>query len=133
MAKKKVAAKKGKGRGGSRSGAGRKAGQRNKFSVALVEAAQATGELPHQFLLRVMRGESLKSGKQTVIPSLEQRITAAIAAAPYFAPRLATVEAKTEITHNFVIGSDPLPDKEFREKYGVIEAEGFVELPDDVQ
>lgn len=57
-------------------------------SKELIEAAQATGELPHEFLLRVCRGGVLDNG---YIPTWEERINAAKAAAPYFAPKLAAV------------------------------------------
>lgn len=42
---------------------------------------------PHGFLLAVVRGETVDGTK----PTLSQRIEAAKAAAPYFAPRLAAV------------------------------------------
>jgi hypothetical protein len=66
------------------------------------EAAQATGILPHEFLLSVARGEPVT--KRTVdpitgeliqsqqYPDLPTRIDAAKAAAPYFAPKISTVE-----------------------------------------
>ncbi len=44
-------------------------------------------DLPHGFLLSVVRGEAVDG----VVPTLAQRIEAAKAAAPYFAPRLAAV------------------------------------------
>ena len=44
-------------------------------------------DLPHGFLLAVVRGEAVDG----VVPTLAQRIDAAKAAAPYFAPRLAAV------------------------------------------
>jgi hypothetical protein len=68
----------------------------------IVEAAASEGELPHEFLLRIMRGGvvpqdviNVKTGEVEQvfsIPSLEQRIDAAKAAAPYFAPKLQPVE-----------------------------------------
>ena len=48
-------------------------------------------ELPHQFLLRVMQGGGIIVGDNLVIPTLEHRIEAAKAAAPYFAPRLSAI------------------------------------------
>lgn len=58
------------------------------MSKAAREAAAATGELPHELLLRVSRGEAIGDHK----PDFAERITAAIAAAPYFAPKMAAVE-----------------------------------------
>ena len=60
-------------------------------------AAAAQSELPHVFLLRIMRGEPisqfyLNEDGQVVetqwLPSREERIDAAKAAAPYHAPKL---------------------------------------------
>jgi len=45
--------------GGKRNGAGRKAGSVNKASAVAREEAAKTGELPHEFLLRVSRGEMI--------------------------------------------------------------------------
>jgi len=60
-------------------------------------AVAAQSELPHVFLLRIMRGEAISQffmddNGQIVetqwIPSREERIDAAKAAAPYHAPKL---------------------------------------------
>jgi hypothetical protein len=64
--------------------------------------AQETGELPHEFLLRVMRGEDI-DGNQ---PEFKDRMAAAVAAAPYYAPKLSSVDHKGETTHRMVA---PLP------------------------
>jgi hypothetical protein len=72
--------------GGKREGAGRKQGSVNRLSQEAIEAATKTGELPHEFLLRVSRGETIDGEKTT----FDKRIDAAKAAGPYFAPRLAT-------------------------------------------
>lgn len=71
--------------GGKRVGAGRKVGAVNKASSEARQHAQSTGELPHEFLLRVARGESIDEH----VPEFRDRVDAAKAAAPYFAPRLA--------------------------------------------
>jgi len=57
------------------------------MSRAARERAAATGELPHEFLLRVSRGEEVDGHK----PSFSERVDAAKVAAPYFAPRLASM------------------------------------------
>lgn len=72
-------------RGGARIGAGRKPGSVNKMSHDAREKAALTGELPHEFLLRVGRGETI--GEH--VPTFQERVDAAKAAAPYFAPKLA--------------------------------------------
>ena len=55
-----------------------------------IERAKATGELPHEFLLRVSRGEPIDGKK----PKPSERIDAAKAAAPYFAPKLTYTEGE---------------------------------------
>lgn len=91
-------------RGGKRPGAGRKKGARNKRTLQLIQQAQALGLLPHEFLAAVARGEPMlaqlvneETGAPlgepfTTYPSLDQRIDAAKAAAPFYAPRLASLE-----------------------------------------
>lgn len=77
-----------------------------------IAAAKATGMLPHEWLLLVVRGEPVeqtrwevtrnRAGKELkrelitemVYPSLDARIDAAKAVAPYFAPKLATQTMK---------------------------------------
>ncbi|MDH5667224.1 MAG: hypothetical protein OEY86_04350 [Nitrospira sp.] len=70
-------------RGGSRKGAGRKKGVRNKASAAREAAIAASGEVPLDYMLKVMRDE-----KQP----MEVRLEMAKAAAPYCHPKLAAVE-----------------------------------------
>lgn len=79
--------------GGQRIGAGRKLGSLNKVSKRAREEAAATGELPHEFLLRIARGESIDGHA----PAFNERIDAAKAAAPYFAPRLATTSIDANV------------------------------------
>lgn len=81
-------------RGGSRPGAGRKAGARNKRTAETVAKAQAAGMLPHEFLAAVQRGEEIDGHK----PTFEERLDAAKAAAPYFAPKLSNIEANVSVT-----------------------------------
>ena len=75
-------------RGGKREGAGRQPGSITKFAKHAREQARATGQLPHEFLLSIVRGEEVDG----VVPKLDQRIDAAKAAAPYFAPKMTTAE-----------------------------------------
>lgn len=81
---------------------GRPLGALGKLTREAVEHAKATGEMPHYFLLRIARGEMIEqkilnqlTGEVTemiVCPPFDQRVDAAKAAAPYFAPKLAAIE-----------------------------------------
>lgn len=98
--------------GGPRAGAGKKPGKINKLSQKAREEAARTGILPHEWLLKVSRGEAIsqmrlkityhlsgpKKGEEkdrewieeTVFADFPTRIEAAKAAAPFYAPKLAT-------------------------------------------
>lgn len=80
-------------RGGKRPGAGRPRGG-NKTSAKVIADAQSSGELPHEFLLRVARGEKIGDGPEGHVPTFAERIAAAKEAAPFYAPRLSTVQAQ---------------------------------------
>lgn len=89
------------GRGGYRPGGGRPKGSLNKMSQELREGARMSGELPHEFLLRVVRGELIRQKslnddgtvkESYLVPTMEMRLEAAKSAAPYFAPKISTVE-----------------------------------------
>ncbi len=79
-------------KGGARVGAGRKAGQRNKKTAELVAAIAASGLTPLEYMLSVMRDESLDP---------KERMVAAQGAAPYTHSKLAslTVDARVS-THD---------------------------------
>lgn len=94
-------------RGGKRENAGRKPGSGNKMSAAARKAAAETGLLPHEFLLNVMRGRAVmlpdpKSDRRRIkrIPTFEEMLDAAKAAAPYYAPRLSAVALKAKTSEN---------------------------------
>ena len=79
--------------GGSRPGAGRKPGTINRFSKDLLEKASQSGLLPVDYMLGVMRDESLDS---------RLRIDAAKAAAPYVHQKLSAISvdvASPDVTH----------------------------------
>lgn len=99
--------------GGKRPGAGRPKGAVSKLSATAVAHAKATGELPHEFLLRVVRGQCIDDQ----YPTLEQRIAAAVAAAPYFAPKLAAVEQRIETNLRAVVSSKPMTTEEWMKKH----------------
>ena len=84
-----------KRRGGRRPGAGRPRGKAgNTLSVVQAAAARAevTGKLPHQLLLEWARGEPILVNGELVHLTAQNRIACAIAAGPYFAPRLISHE-----------------------------------------
>lgn len=72
--------------------------KREKISLETTEAARATGMLPHEWMLAVMRGEQINhyaydSESQEIIevivlPTFADRMECAKAAAPYFANKL---------------------------------------------
>lgn len=99
--------------GGRREGAGRPVGAIQKWSRKAIIEAAATGELPHQFLLRVSRGGEV-DGRE---PTFEERLDAAKAAAPYFAPKLAQVEQKIETTTIHKISAKPMTAEEWLAEY----------------
>jgi hypothetical protein len=81
--------------GGRREGAGRKRGSRLKnpprtrSAITAMEAA-AAGLTPVDYLLGIMRNETL---------DMPVRLDAAKAVAPYVHPRLASIEARVETMH----------------------------------
>ena len=103
-------------RGGSRPTAGRKIGSKDKVTE-LVEAAAATGELPHMLLLRISRGERIKHGNEDILPDFEMRVRCAEVSATYFAPKLAQVSQVIKQEVNHVISGEVLSDKQFEDKY----------------
>lgn len=74
-------------RGGKREGAGRKPGALNKKTAAQIEAVKAGGITPLEYLLSVMRDETVDQ---------HERVDAAHKAAPYVHPKLSSVDHKSE-------------------------------------
>lgn len=72
-------------KGGSRPGAGRPRGSRNKATAAKAAEIAASGLTPLDFMLTVLRDESAER---------DVRLDAAAKAAPYVHPKLANVEVK---------------------------------------
>lgn len=72
----------------------------SKLAHEAREHAQATGELPHEFMLRMTRGEritrkTMVNGKEVEVEEvydIDKRLDAAKASAPYYAPKISTVE-----------------------------------------
>jgi hypothetical protein len=80
---------------------GRPEGSMNKLAKEAREQARLTGDLPHEWLLRVARGEVIMRrhvDEDGVITEkkedydFDKRLDAAKAAAPYYAPKISTVE-----------------------------------------
>lgn len=100
--------------GGARPGAGRPKGSKQKVTAQAREAAMETGLLPHEWLLKVSRGEPIeqkrwvivydKNGKEKsrelvtdeVYADFPTRIDAAKAAAPFYAPKLAVQQVNVK-------------------------------------
>lgn len=102
------------GHGGARPGAGRPTGAVSKLSKEAREKAlnDGDGRLPHEILLDMARGNPQpvktanmdeQTGEVTVkviryeMPDLEQRRDAAKAAAPYYAPKISTIEVTSGV------------------------------------
>lgn len=70
-------------KGGKREGAGRKPGVPNKRTAEIQAEVEASGMTPLEFLLSVMRD---------TVNEPKERLSAAIAAAPYVHPKLSSVD-----------------------------------------
>ena len=80
-------------RGGARPNAGRKPGTLNRFNRELLERAIEGGQLPLDYMLEIMRDQSLDT---------RLRIDAAKAAAPYVHQKLSSVSIDLrapDVTH----------------------------------
>ena len=71
-------------RGGARQGAGRRPGAINKATAKAREAAEASGIMPLDFMLSIMRDETAERS---------ERLDMAKAAAPYVHAKLSSIEA----------------------------------------
>ena len=69
-------------RGGFRPNAGRKQGSVNRLNVELIKRAEEGGQMPLDYMLKVMRDESVDT---------KVRIDAAKAAAPFVHQKLASL------------------------------------------
>lgn len=91
--KNQTKSKESNGRGGSRKGAGRKAGSATKRTREIADAAMADGLTPLEYMLQIMRSEpSAELDHKDMLSAVVLRFEAAKAAAPYVHPRLAAVE-----------------------------------------
>jgi hypothetical protein len=110
---------------------GRKIGSSNVVTNAARLAAQATGLLPHEWLLAVARGEGIEQKRwkvtvdrrgneerelvtEVIYPDIHMRQDSAKAAAPYYAPRLAAQTVDLSGTVGVTRMSDQELDDELR-------------------
>ncbi len=118
-------------KGGARRGAGRKAGGRNRATIerelrarAGVAAALNGGPLPLDVILAKMNGD----------PSItDGQFQAAVAAAPYVHPRLASTDTtvKSDNVHR-VISDEPMTAEEWAVRYATPANDAVSsELPED--
>ena len=70
-------------KGGKRAGAGRKPNTPNKRTAEIQQAVEQSGLTPLEYMLHVMRNEGFET---------RDRMTAAVAAAPYVHAKLSSVE-----------------------------------------
>jgi hypothetical protein len=82
---------------------GRQAGTRNKVTRAAVAKAKETGDLPADILLRLARDAEIHYRTVAERPKVKPAVLAALrahakdcaqAAAPYFNPKLSTIESR---------------------------------------
>lgn len=82
-------------KGGKREGAGRKRGIGNKRNAETIKACESSGITPLQYMLQVMRAPDTEP---------KDRLSAAVAAAPYVHAKLSSVEMTANVTtHEAVI------------------------------
>lgn len=75
---------------------GRQKGTPNRKNAETIARATEAGMLPHEFLAAIARGEMIGDHE----PTFEERMDAAKAAAPFFAPKLASTQVTASITRS---------------------------------
>ena len=106
----------------------------NKLAKDSIVAAKATGILPHEWLLNIVRGEPIEqrrwkieldeNGKEVgrelvtelIYPDLSMRQDSAKVAAPFYAPKLAS----QTVDMNATMGVHKLSDEEIDAKLSVL-------------
>lgn len=84
------------------------------LSRKAIERAKLTHKLlPHELLLLWANGIEVGNLK----PDPAQQLYAAVAAAPYYAPRLANVEVKQDVRVRAVISAQPMTQDQWARKY----------------
>lgn len=97
-----------RGRGGKRPGSGRPKGAINKVSKAEKEKYAASGEMPLDYMMRIMRDARYPKARRDEM---------AKAAAPYFHAKLSSVEVKNKKGEKFKIASEDMTPKEAMDAY----------------
>lgn len=106
-------------RGGARPGAA------TRRTREIADKAAESGMLPHEFLLAVVRGEAVGG----VTPTFDQRLDAAKAAAPFFAPKLAAIDVQSDgDLRVYAVSPVPLTQDEWVERYATENRGGRVEI-----
>jgi hypothetical protein len=86
----------------------------NGLSRAAIEAARKTSKmLPHELLLCWANGIEIAGLK----PDPAQQLYAAVAAAPYYQPKLANIEVKQDVRVKAVISAAPMTQHQWAQKY----------------
>lgn len=84
------------------------------LSAKAIRKAKLTHKLlPHELLLLWANGIEVANLK----PTEAQQLYAAVAAAPYYAPRLANVEVKQDVRVRAVISAQPMTQDQWARKY----------------
>ena len=92
---------------------------------AVQRARQTTCLQPHELLRLWANGVAIAG----VTPTPEMQVSAAIAAAPYYASKLQAIEVKSETTIRSVISASPVTVAEWASRYGIDSGEALPTLP----
>ena len=92
---------------------------------AVARARQTTCLQPHELLRLWANGVAIAG----VTPTPEMQVSAAIAAAPYYASKLQAIEVKSETTIRSVISASPVSVTEWASRYGIDSGEALPALP----
>jgi hypothetical protein len=85
------------GKGGPRTGAGRKAGKANQKTREIADRAASEGITPLEYMLKVLREEPSPDLPDEIRMTMEaRRMDAAKAAAPYMHPRLQQIQSNVD-------------------------------------
>ena len=99
------------------------------LSRKAIERAKLTHKLlPHELLLLWANGIEVGNLK----PTEAQQLYAAVAAAPYYAPRLANVEVKQDVRVRAVISAQPMTQDQWARKYLNTQENVAVESPKQI-
>lgn len=92
---------------------------------AVQRARQTTCLQPHELLRLWANGVSIAG----VTPTPDMQVSAAIAAAPYYASKLQAIEVKQETTIRSVISASPISVADWASRYGIDSGEALPTLP----